>query len=325
LRRRSTTMTGADQTMKPLSVSSVISIAFMALAPAWVRAADAPLPAAVEAVRVTGQVFTFTNTMSNSSAVVGDEGVLVVDSGSSTKEAEQRLAAIAKLTPKPVRLLVNTHWHFDHVNGNELFGAQGATIIGQTAMRSRMVAGKTQAPLPSFPSIVYEHEALAAPAITFDRELTLNFGGEEILLVHPASDQAHTDGDLVVYFRHANVVHMGDLYFQGLYPYIDVGSGGWIDGIVAACREVLARIDDKTVVIPGHGPVTDKVHLEAYVAMLSDISAKVTGLVREGKTLDEVKAANPTAAYDEGWGKVFLKPDQFTELVYAGIVKHSRK
>jgi glyoxylase-like metal-dependent hydrolase (beta-lactamase superfamily II) len=310
--------------MKLPSVCSIISIALLAFAPAWVRAADA-LPAAVEAVHVTGQVFTFTNTMSNSSAVVGDEGVLLIDSGTSTKEAEQRLSAIAKLTPKPVRLLVNTHWHFDHVNGNEVFGAQGATVIGQTAMRSRMVAGKVGAPLPGFPSITYEHEALAAPVITFDRELTLHFGGEEILLVHPAADQAHTDGDLVVYFRQANIVHMGDIYFQGLYPYIDVGSGGWIDGIVAACREVLARIDGKTIVIPGHGPVTDKAHLEVYVAMLSDISAKVTGLIRAGKTLDEVKAAKPTAAYDEGWGKVFLKPDQFTELVYNGIVSHAHK
>jgi len=308
--------------MKPTSVSAAF-FAILVLASAWVRAADAP-PPAVEAVRITGPIYSFTNTMSNSSALVGDEGVLLIDSGGSAQEAQQCLAAIAKLTPKPVRLLVNTHWHFDHVNGNEAFGAQGATIIGQTAMRSRMVAGKVKA-LPGFPSITYEREALAAPAITFDRELTLNFGGEEILLVHPAAGEAHTDGDIVVYFRHANVVAMGDLYFQGLYPYIDVGSGGWIDGIVAACREVLGRIDDKTVIIPGHGPATDKAHLEAYVAMLSDISAKVTALVRAGKTLDEVKAAKPTAAYDEGWGKIFLKPDQFTELVYAGIAKHTRK
>lgn len=305
-------------------MSSLILFALLAFAPAWVRAVDAP-PPAVEPVPVAAGIFTFTNTMSNSAVVVGDEGVLLIDSGASADSAVQIQAAIAKLTPKPVRLLVNTHCHFDHVNGNEYFGSRGATIIGHSAMRQRMAADKVRPVLPGLPAIAFEHEALALPEITFDRELALHFGGEEIQLVHPAVNQAHTDGDIVVYFRHANVVHMGDLYFQGLYPVVDIGAGGWIDGMIAACREVLTRIDDKTIVIPGHGPVANKAQLTAYVAMLSDISAKVTAMVQTGKTVDEVKAAKPTAAYDEGWGKVFLKPDQFTELVYNGIVQHTRK
>jgi glyoxylase-like metal-dependent hydrolase (beta-lactamase superfamily II) len=297
--------------------------ALAALAPAGSRAADAP--PAVEPVAVAAHIYTFTSTMSVSAALVGDEGVLLIDSGDKPEVAASVQTALAKLTAKPVRLLVNTHWHFDHVNGNETFGALGSTIIGHDRMRERMAAGKTTAVGPGFPTIAFEREALALPSVTFDRELTLHFAGEEVLLVHPAVGQAHTDGDVVVYFKHANVVHLGDLYFQGLYPYIDVGSGGWTGGIIAACREVLARIDDKTIVIPGHGPVSHKAQLEAYVAMLSDISGKVTALIKAGKTLDEVKAAKPTAAYDEGWGKVFLKPDQFTELVYNGIVAHSRK
>ena len=305
---------------RPLSLFAILALA--AFAPAALDAADAP--PAVEAVRIADKVFALSHTMCNSAALVGDEGVLLIDGGTSAEEAVQRQAALAKLTKQPVRLLVNTHWHFDHVNGNEVFGTAGATIIGQSAMRTRMVTGKTQ-PLPGFPALTYTSEALAVPAITFDRELTLHFAGEEVLLVHPTVGQAHTDGDAVVYFRRANVVHTGDLYFEGLYPFIDVGAGGWIDGLVAACREVIARIDDKTAVVPGHGPVTDKAHLEAYVAMLADISAKTTALIKAGKTLDEVKAAKPTAAYDEAWGKAFLKPEQFTELVYNGIVAHQAK
>ncbi len=299
-----------------------VALALAAIAPAGLRAADAP--PAVEAVRIADKVFTLSHTMCNSAALVGDEGILLIDAGASAEEAAQRQAALAKLTAKPVRVLVDTHWHFDHVNGNETFGAAGATIVGHASMRTRMIEGKTTA-LPGFPAITYTSEALATPIVTFERELTLHFAGEEVLLVHPASGPAHTDGDIVAYFRHANIVHTGDLYFQGLYPFIDVGSGGWIDGMIAANREILARIDDKTIVVPGHGPVTDKAHLAAYIEMLADISTKVTALLRAGKTLAEVQAAKPTAAYDEAWGKLFLKPDQFVELVYNGLVAHQKQ
>ncbi|HPO00305.1 MAG TPA: hypothetical protein PK879_06300, partial [Opitutaceae bacterium] len=115
------------------------------------------------------------------------------------------------------------------------------------------------------------------------------------------------------------------LYFEGVYPYIDVATGGWIDGMIAGCREILARIDDKTLVVPGHGPVTDKAHLEAYVAMLSGISAKITPMVKAGKSLDEVKAAKPTADYDQVWGQNWNKPDAFVELAYNGIAAHLKK
>jgi cyclase len=309
--------------MKSLNFRLLALPTLLALVPWCTQAADTP-PPAVEAVRLADKVFLLTHTMCNSAALVGDEGVLLIDAGVSADEATQRQAALAKLTAKPVRLLVDTHWHFDHVNGNETFGTAGATIIGHDAMRPRMIEGKTKA-LAGFPAVTYTNEALAVPTITFDRELTLHFAGEEILLVHPSSGPAHTDGDVVVYFRHANIVHTGDLYFQGLYPFIDVGTGGWIDGMIAANREILARIDDQTVVIPGHGPTTDKAHLAAYVDMLADISAKVTALVKAGKTLDEVRAAKPTAAHDEAWGKLFLKPDQFVEIVYSGIVAHTKK
>jgi glyoxylase-like metal-dependent hydrolase (beta-lactamase superfamily II) len=276
-------------------------------------------------VKLADRIYTFTNTMANSTALIGDEGVILVDSGSTPEECARLQAALATLTPKPVRVLVNTHWHFDHVNGNEPLGAAGATIVAQTEVRTRMIAEKSRQVSPGFPTLAYTNAALALPTVTFDRELTLRSGDKEILLLHPAANQAHTDGDVAVFYRHANILHTGDLFFQGLYPYIDVGSGGWIDGLIASGREMLALIDDKTVVVPGHGPVSDKAHLAAYVAMLADISAKITPLVRAGKTLDEVKAAKPTAAFDDAWGKTWLTGDQFTELAYNGLVAHAKK
>jgi glyoxylase-like metal-dependent hydrolase (beta-lactamase superfamily II) len=308
--------------MTPQSLRSLALFSLLALSPLRTVATDTP--ATVEPVKLAERVFTFTHTMSNSSAVIGDDAVLLIDSGGSPETAVKLRAAIATLTDKPVRLLVDTHWHFDHVNGNEVFGSQGASIVGHSAMRTRMLAGKTNT-LPGFPAVAYERAELATPTVTFDHALTFHLGGQDIEVVHPAVGCAHTDGDAVVYFPQANIVHMGDLYFEGFYPFIDVAAGGSIDGMVAGCREVLARIDAKTVVIPGHGPVTDKAHLEAFVAMLSDINAKIVPLVRAGKSLDEVKAAKPTAAQDAVWGKGFISPDQFTEIAYNGIVANLKK
>ncbi|MFT3831371.1 MAG: MBL fold metallo-hydrolase [Opitutaceae bacterium] len=308
--------------MTPRSLRLVTLFSVLALAPLGARAADAPKP--IEPVPLADRVFTFTNTMSNATAVIGDDAVLLVDSGGSPEIAARLQGALAKLTDKPVRLLVDTHWHFDHVNGNEVFGAHGATIVGHAAMRSRMLEGKTNV-LPGFPAVAYEREEFATPTVTFDQSLTVHLGAQRVELVHPATGRAHTDGDAVVYLPQRNLVVMGDLYFEGMYPFIDVAAGGSVDGMIAGCREVLARIDDQTIVVPGHGPVTDKAHLAAFVAMLADISAKITPLVAAGKTLEEVKAARPTAAQDAVWGRGFLNPDQFTEIVYNGVVAQRKK
>ena len=295
----------------------------LALAPLCALAVDAPK--SVEPVKLADRIYTFSNTMANSTAIVGDESVILVDSGENPQAAAALQAAIATLTPKPVRVLVNTHWHFDHANGNEALGAAGVVVVAQKEVRPRMISGKGLAVSPSFPTLAYDKAELALPTVNFDRELTLRSGDEEVQLVHPAAGSAHTDGDTVVYYRNANIVQTGDLYFEGVYPYIDVPTGGWIDGMIAGCREILARIDDKTLVVPGHGPVTDKAHLEAYVAMLSGISAKITPMVLAGKTLEEVQAAKPTADYDQVWGQNWNKPDVFTALAYNGLVAHLKK
>ena len=309
--------------MTALNHRTVALLALLALAPLGAYAADAHK--AIEPVKLADRIYTFTNTGSNSTAIVGDESVILVDAGNAPEEGRLLLAAIATLTPKPVRVLVNTHWHFDHVNGNENIGAAGATIVAHSGVRNRMLTDKDRQVAPGFPTLTYTNAARAVPSITFDRELDLYSGDEEIQLIHPSANLVHTDGDTVVFYRKANIVQTGDLYFEGVYPFIDLGAGGWIGGVIAGCHEILSRIDDKTVVVPGHGPVTDKKHLEAYVAMLEGVSAKVTALVKAGKTLDEVKAAKPTAEYDAVWGQNWNKPDTFVELAYNGIVAHSKK
>jgi glyoxylase-like metal-dependent hydrolase (beta-lactamase superfamily II) len=277
--------------------------------------ADAvPVPGVV-AVKLSDRLYALTGAMANSAILIGDEGTLLIDSGEKPEMAARLQTAIESVTAKPVRLLINTHWHFDHVNGNEFFGSRGALMIGQDLMRLRVCP-----PAGLVPSLSLPAEAL--PKITFSKELTLYLNGEELVLIHPDAGAAHTDGDTIVFFRKANVIHMGDIYFEGLYPYIDVDAGGWSDGIVKAIDQILPLINEQTQVIPGHGPLSSKKSLEAYRAMMADVGAKVQAMIKAGKTLDEVKQAKLSEAYDKAWGVAWLKPEQFIEMVYNGFIHH---
>ncbi len=240
----------------------------------------------------------------------GKDGIFLIDTGKEPQHVELIKAAIATINTQPIRFILNTHWHSDHVNGNELFAKDGASILAHRQVRERVstVQEQTQ-PLSQ----------TAWPAITFEKNLTLHLNGDDIEIFHLGN--AHTDGDAIVYFRKANVLHIGDIYFNGLYPWIDVPSNGSIDGMIDAVTQVLPMLDEKTVVIPGHGALSDKSGLEEYLAMLTGIRDAVRPLVDAGNTLAEVQAAKPTQAFDEKWGKVWLTPDQFTELVYSGMIK----
>jgi cyclase len=170
----------------------------------------------------------------------------------------------------------------------------------------------------------------AWPTVTFSRDVTLRLGDEEILVRHPETDGAHTNGDSFVYFRRANVLATGDIMFNGMYPSIDTAEGGWAHGIAASCREAAALIDDNTVVIPGHGKITNKQSLLHYADMLDDISRNVGDLAAKGMTLDEIIASHPTAKWDAEFGKSILPPpfaiapDYFAQCVYNGIISHKQ-
>jgi cyclase len=222
------------------------------------------------------------------------------------------LAAVATIDPDPVQFLINTHFHGDHTGGNENFGKAGAIIVAQDNVRLRMsqesaVLGNKS---PASP-------AAALPVVTFDREMSVYRNGDRLHIMF--APHAHTDGDAIIHFEKANVIHMGDTFFNGLYPFVDVGSGGNIRGVIAAADRVLAIANDQTRIIPGHGPVASKADLAAYRAYLVDVVGKVEVAMKAGKTLAQVQAMKPSAAYDAKYGGKFIKSDAFVAEIYASL------
>jgi glyoxylase-like metal-dependent hydrolase (beta-lactamase superfamily II) len=238
----------------------------------------------------------------------GSTGLILVDGF--VKPAWPKLrAALDAIDRAPVKTIVNTHWHFDHADNDGHVRAAGGSVVTHENTRKRLMEphemlGMHFDPVPSG----------ELPTQTFATSLTLNANGEQIALRHPPA--AHTDTDVYVYFPKSNVLHMGDLYFNGQYPFIDVTTGGNIDGVIAAARAALALTNAQTRVVPGHGPVGDRASMQRFLAMITDVRDAVRALKTSGKTLDEVKAAKPTAAYDEAWGKGMTPPDVFVEIVY---------
>ena len=225
-------------------------------------------------------------------------------------------AAIAKLTAKPVKFVINTHWHFDHTGGNENLGKAGAVIVAHENVRKRMSTDQ----FIEFLNMTTKPEPrVALPVVTFTRDIAFHLNGEEIRVWHVPN--AHTDGDAIVHFRTSDVVHMGDVFFNRIYPFIDTSSGGTIDGVVAAVDRVLAEITDKTKIIPGHGPLATRSDLAAYRDMLATVSSRIKNAVREGRKLEEVVAAKPTADFDATFGKGFLPPHRFVEMVFKNLSK----
>ena len=229
------------------------------------------------------------------------------------------LAAVKTLSPGPVRFVINTHWHYDHTGGNENFGKIGTVIVAHDNVRKRMATDQFIALLKM---TVPASPAVALPVVTFDASSSLHLNGEDIRAVHVGS--AHTDGDALVVFTKANVIHMGDTFMSDSYPFIDLSSGGSARGLLMAHDRGLALGNATTKYIPGHGPVTDRATLAAYRAMLAAVIARVETLQREGRSAAQIVAAKPTAAFDARWGKGFMKPDMFVGAVAESLAAKPR-
>jgi glyoxylase-like metal-dependent hydrolase (beta-lactamase superfamily II) len=245
---------------------------------------------------------------------IGEDAVFLIDDeleGLSPKVA----AAIAKLTAKPVKFILNTHWHYDHVGGNERFGKAGAIIVAHENVRKRMSSEQfiefMRTTVPATPKA-------ALPVMTFVGAVSFHLNGDEMRAIHVA--RAHTDGDAIVHFLKSDVIHMGDVYFNGLYPFIDTSSGGSIDGTIAACDQVLGIATDKTRIIPGHGPLSDKAGLQAYRDMLATVAARIKKMIAEGRKLEDITASKVTADFDDKWGKGFIPPHKFAEMVAMNLL-----
>lgn len=240
---------------------------------------------------------------------VGEDGVILVDD-QYAPQVPGILAAIRTISDAPLRFVLNTHWHGDHTGGNESMSGAGALIIAHDNVRRRLAAGMSLRDIPPAPSG-------ALPVVTFDGSVTLHFNGMEIHAFHVPP--AHTDGDSIVHFRDRDVIHAGDLYFNGLYPFIDTQSGGSMPGVIVAVERMLELCGPDTIVIPGHGPLSDCAGLRTYGGMLEVIHARIAAMIAAGKSEDEVVAAAPTAEYDAAWGGGFLGVERFVRLVYRDL------
>lgn len=243
----------------------------------------------------------------NIGLAVGGDAVFVVDDQFAPL-TPKILAAIAAVTPRPVRFVVNTHWHGDHTGGNENMGKAGALLVAHENVRRRMSAGQ-------FMEALNRQEPAAPPGalplVTFTAGVTFHINGDSVVVTHVPP--AHTDGDAIVYFTKANVIHMGDLFVSGGLPFVDLSSGGSLHGVIGAAETALAMANAETKMIPGHGPLADRARLQVYRDMLVALRDRMRGEVAAGKTLEQVQAAKITAAYERDWPGGH---DRFVRLAY---------
>jgi cyclase len=241
---------------------------------------------------------------------LGPDGKVLIDSSVATAARHVKLA-LDKLDSHPLKLLINTHWHFDHTDGNAAMHDAGAFIVAQENTRLRLSTPQTMKifnySLPSSPTS-------ALPQETFADKEKLYVNNDEIDLVYTPS--AHTDSDIYIHFVNANVIHTGDLWFNGMYPVIDDGTGGTINGMIRGVDQVLEITDDKTKLVPGHGAAGNKDALQKYRDMLTTVANRVEKLKIAGQSLDQAIAAKPTADLDSKWGGGRMKPDMFVTVVY---------
>ena len=244
----------------------------------------------------------------------GEDGAFIIDDQLKPL-TDQLLAEIARICDQSIRFVINTHYHHDHVGGNETLGKTGSVIIAHDNIRRRMSSeqfsnfmGTTTPPWPK--------EAL--PVVTFNDKVTLHMNGEPVTVHHVP--RGHTDGDSIVHFPVSNVIHMGDIFFNGLYPYIDLDGGGSIQGMIGAVDLALSLADDQTRIIPGHGPVvSDKAALTAYRDFLAQARDNVQVLVDQGLSLEQAVAARPTAEWDEVLGQTWITPAQMVTFIYNSL------
>lgn len=249
----------------------------------------------------------------NIAVLDGPEGKVLVDSGLAASQAEIT-KSLSDISSRPIRHLVNTHWHFDHTDGNEWIHALGVSIIGQANTRVRM---RQKQIMLEWQGVFGPSPIAAIPAILFEQSLELNLNGEKIRIRRYTP--SHTDSDVSVYFEHADVLHTGDTWFNGVYPFIDYNSGGSIDGMIAASEENLALAGSQTLIIPGHGEIGNRNDLVEYREMLLRVRSAVAAMKANGARLEAVIAAHPTAPFDTKWANGFIPPELFTALVYRGI------
>jgi len=316
--------------LQPFNRRSFLQVAAVAaasaFAPRWARSQAAALPdrilqaraaalnAPISTTKLYDNVYLLQNGVGGNMALqTGADGNILVDSSFATNVAKTR-EAIAAVSHDAPDALINTHWHYDHTDGNEGLHAAGFSIFAHSKTRERM---STPQSIAFFHFVVPPSPAAALPTITFDEAMHTWHNGDSLDLVH--FDPAHTDTDIYIHFHNANVLHVGDIWFNNMYPFIDESTGGHIGGMIRGAEKALAVADDKTKIIPGHGPLGSKADLQKYRDMLSTIRDKVAALKHSGLTEPEAVAKKPTSDFDAEWGKGFVNGDVIAGIVYRSL------
>ncbi len=265
----------------------------------------------IKATKVAGNVYMLQGSGGNIGVSVGDDGLLIVDDQFAPL-ADKIRAALKGLADKKLRFILNTHWHGDHTGGNIAFGPE-ATIIAHDNVRKRLA---TEQKSTVFNSTTPASPKEALPVITFNDSLSVHFNGEDIRAIH--FPHGHTDGDSVIFFSASNVVHLGDDFFAGRFPFVDLESGGSVEGLIKNIGELVGKIPADAKLIPGHGPISTLDDLKSYHRMLQQTTEIVRGKIAAGKTLDQIKTEGLPAEWAP-WGAGFIKTDRWVETIYKSL------
>lgn len=267
----------------------------------------------IESIPVKGGIYMLVGEGGNIGVSAGEDGIFLIDDQYAPL-TEKIVKAVAAISQQPIRFLINTHWHPDHTGGNENLGKSGTIIVAHDRVREKLSAKQF---IEALDMKIPAASPAGLPTITFNDTTTFYLNGNTIQVFHVLP--AHTDGDSVIHFREANVIHAGDIYFNGIYPFIDVSSGGSLKGTIAAAKRILSLCDGQTKIIPGHGNLASKKELENYIAMLETVQKRVQAAIDRGMSAEDFIASKPTADLDETWGKGFLNPAQFLQIVYSDL------
>ena len=267
----------------------------------------------IKATKVAGNVYMLEGSGGNIGVSVGPDGILIVDDQFAPL-ADKIRAALKGLNQGKLRFILNTHWHGDHTGGNVVFGPE-APIIAHDNVRKRL---STEQKSEVFKRTTPASPKEALPVITFDQSLSVHFNGEEIRVIH--YPQGHTDGDSVIFFTSSNVVHLGDDFFAGRFPFVDLESGGSIEGLIRNIGEIIGKIPADAKLIPGHGPLSTVDDLKSYHRMLQQTTDIVRQKMSAGKTLDQIKSEGLPDEW-KPWGTGFIKTDVWIETIYKSLKK----
>ena len=263
--------------------------------------------------KVTDAIYMLSAKGGNIGILNGEDGTFMIDDQFAplTEAILLKIKALGGVAPK---FVVNTHFHGDHTGGNENLGKAGSVIVSHANVRKRLMM---ETVIEAFNMVTPPQEKSALPIITFTRDISFHLNGQTVNVIHVPA--AHTDGDSIVHFPDSNVIHAGDAMFNGFFPFIDTVHGGSVKGAISAVDTMLSLADDKTKIIPGHGPLADKQQLMEYRDMLTTAQKNLSKLKAEGKSLEQVISAKPLAGLDAKWGNVMFTADRWIEIIFDGI------